>query len=34
MTRGEHVQEVWGKVRNPKHESIDVPTPEELIQKS
>jgi hypothetical protein len=32
MLRGEHTWEVWGKVGNPKLESADVPTAEELIQ--
>jgi hypothetical protein len=22
MIRGDYIQEVWGKVRNPKHESV------------
>jgi hypothetical protein len=30
---GEHIREVWGKVRNSKNESFDVPTTKELIQK-
>jgi hypothetical protein len=33
MTKGEHIQEIWEYVENLKHESFDVPTPEELIQK-
>jgi hypothetical protein len=33
MLRGEDILEVWEYVRNPKLESIDVPTTEEIIQK-
>jgi hypothetical protein len=31
--KGEHIREVWGLVGNPKDESADVSTTEELIQK-
>jgi hypothetical protein len=34
MTRGEHIREIQEQVENLKHESIYVPTPEELIQKT
>jgi hypothetical protein len=34
MIRGEHSPQIWKYVRNPKHESFDAPTIEELIEET